>query len=49
MFVTDSEFFLTLHRTHATDLRAEAARERLARTLPRRSARGWLTRRRVRG
>ncbi|GGM61931.1 hypothetical protein GCM10011608_53830 [Micromonospora sonchi] len=46
MFVTDSEFFLSLHRTHANELRAEAARERLARTLPRRSARDWLTRRR---
>ncbi len=31
MFVTDSEFFLSLHRTHANELRAEAARERLAR------------------
>ncbi|WP_341717015.1 hypothetical protein QQG74_24155 [Micromonospora sp. FIMYZ51] len=46
MFSTDSEFYLAVHRTHAADLRAEAARERLARTLPRRSARGWLTRRR---
>ncbi|BCJ61035.1 hypothetical protein [Micromonospora endophytica] len=46
MFTTDSEFFLTVHRTHSAELRAEAARDRLARTLPQRSARGWLTRRR---
>ncbi|MFI7574071.1 hypothetical protein [Micromonospora sp. NPDC049497] len=45
MFTTDPEYLLSVHRTHASELRAEAAADRLARTLPRRSARGWLSRR----
>ncbi|MEV6814613.1 hypothetical protein [Micromonospora sp. NPDC051296] len=46
MFGNDAGFLLSVHRTHAAELRAEAARDRLARSLPRRSARGWLNRRR---
>ncbi|MEV4713336.1 hypothetical protein [Micromonospora sp. NPDC049374] len=45
MFGHDANLMLTLYRTHAAELRAEAARDRLARSLPRRSARGWLNRR----
>ncbi|MDG4796427.1 hypothetical protein [Micromonospora sp. WMMD1082] len=45
MFGNDPDLLLTLHRTHAAELRAEAARERLARSVPHRSARGWLRRR----
>ncbi|TWJ20321.1 hypothetical protein [Micromonospora endolithica] len=45
MFANDPDFLLSVHRTHAAELRAEAAVDRLARTLPRRSARGWLSRR----
>ncbi|WP_199562397.1 hypothetical protein [Micromonospora deserti] len=45
MFGNDADFILSLHRTHAAELRAEAAADRLARSLPRRSARGWLSRR----
>ncbi|MBX7265942.1 hypothetical protein KIF24_07790 [Micromonospora sp. Llam7] len=48
MFSNDANFLLAHHRTHSAELRAEAARDRLARTLPRRSARGWLSRRRER-
>ncbi|MFY1687012.1 hypothetical protein [Plantactinospora sp. WMMB782] len=39
MFSTDAHFLLTLHRTHADELRAEAASARLARSVPRRSRR----------
>ncbi|MEV4541165.1 hypothetical protein GA0070609_0931 [Micromonospora echinaurantiaca] len=45
MFGNDAEFILSLHRTHAAELRAEAAADRLARSLARRGGRGWLGRR----
>ncbi|WCN80106.1 hypothetical protein [Micromonospora sp. LH3U1] len=45
MFGNDADFLLSLHRTHAAELRAEAAAERLARSLPRPAGRGWLGRR----
>ncbi|WP_350933843.1 hypothetical protein [Micromonospora mangrovi] len=45
MFGNDAEFLLSIHRTHAAELQAEAAGERLARALPRRHPRGWLGRR----
>ncbi|MEV4201250.1 hypothetical protein [Micromonospora globbae] len=45
MFGTDPDFILSLHRAHAAELRAEAAADRLARSLPRRGARGWFGRR----
>ncbi|MDO3701700.1 hypothetical protein Q3W71_08400 [Micromonospora sp. C28SCA-DRY-2] len=45
MFGNDAEFILSLHRTHAAELRAEAAADRLARSVARRSGRGWLGRR----
>ncbi|MER7456436.1 hypothetical protein [Micromonospora sp. NPDC126480] len=45
MFVNDAEFLLSVHRTHLAELRADAAADRLARSLPHRSARGWLSRR----
>ncbi|MEO3928613.1 hypothetical protein ABGB07_32850 [Micromonosporaceae bacterium B7E4] len=35
MFSTDAHFLLTLHRTHADELRAEAASARLARSVVR--------------
>ncbi|MFG3420485.1 hypothetical protein ACIBTZ_06010 [Micromonospora sp. NPDC049460] len=44
MFGTDADFILSIHRTHAAELRADAAADRLARALPRRSTRGWLSR-----
>ncbi|MFC3500575.1 hypothetical protein ACFOOK_06275 [Micromonospora krabiensis] len=46
MFGNDAEFLLSLHRTHAAELRAEAAADRLARAVPRPAGRGWLGRRR---
>ncbi|NYH42536.1 hypothetical protein HNR22_002263 [Micromonospora jinlongensis] len=49
MFGNDVDFLLSLHRTHAAELRAEAAAERLARALPRPAGRGWLGRRRHAG
>ncbi|MEU8045924.1 hypothetical protein AB0I85_10740 [Micromonospora echinofusca] len=45
MFGNDADFILSIHRTHAAELRAEAAVDRLARALPRRGARDWLSRR----
>jgi hypothetical protein len=45
MFGNDAEFLLSLHRTHAAELRAEAAADRLARSVPRRTSRTWLGRR----
>ncbi|MEO3746057.1 hypothetical protein [Plantactinospora sp. B5E13] len=36
MFSTDPHLLLTLHHTHADDLRAEAAADRLARSVSRR-------------
>lgn len=45
MFGNDVDFLLTLHRTHAAELRAEAAAERLARSVPRRAGRTWTGRR----
>ncbi|MEU7843515.1 hypothetical protein AB0B39_21465 [Micromonospora sp. NPDC049114] len=45
MFGNDVDFLLSVHRTHAAELRAEAAAERLARSVPRRSGRAWLGRR----
>ncbi|MER7419155.1 hypothetical protein ABT346_20630 [Micromonospora peucetia] len=45
MFGTDADLILSIHRTHAAELRAEAAVDRLARALPRRTARDWLSRR----
>ncbi|MET8307541.1 MULTISPECIES: hypothetical protein [unclassified Micromonospora] len=48
MFGNDAEFLLSLHRTHAAELRAEAAAERLARSVSRPAGRSWLGRRQVR-
>ncbi|WP_433386759.1 hypothetical protein [Micromonospora sp. KLBMP9576] len=45
MFGNDADFILSIHRTHAAELRAEAAVDRLARALPRRNTRAWLSRR----
>jgi hypothetical protein len=45
MFGNDVDFLLSLHRTHAAELRAEAAAERLARAVPRRAGRTWMGRR----
>ncbi|GAA2185049.1 hypothetical protein [Micromonospora lupini] len=45
MFGNDADFLLSLHRTHAAELRAEAAADRLARSVPRRAGRTWLGRR----
>ncbi|SIN11627.1 hypothetical protein [Micromonospora cremea] len=45
MFGNDAEFLLTLHHTHAAELRAEAATERLARSVSRPAGRSWLGRR----
>ncbi|MEU6074855.1 hypothetical protein [Micromonospora sp. NPDC047074] len=45
MFGNDADFILSIHRTHAAELRAEAAVDRLARALPRRTARDWFSRR----
>ncbi|WP_405430430.1 hypothetical protein [Micromonospora sp. NBC_00617] len=44
MFGNDVDFLLSVHRTHAAELRADAAAERLARSVPR-SGRTWLGRR----
>ncbi|MET8263720.1 hypothetical protein ACWD8I_23185 [Micromonospora arida] len=49
MFGNDADFLLTLHRTHAAELRADAAADRLARSLSRPVSRGWLGRRRQAG
>ncbi|MFR9778231.1 hypothetical protein ACL02O_19530 [Micromonospora sp. MS34] len=49
MFGNDADLMLSLHRSHASELQADAARDRLARSLPRRHARGWLNRRRYAG
>ncbi|MBY8873938.1 hypothetical protein K7640_19085 [Micromonospora sp. PLK6-60] len=46
MFGNDADFLLTIHRTHASELQADAEADRLARALPRRHPRGWLGRRR---
>ncbi|MFU8873089.1 hypothetical protein [Micromonospora sp. SL4-19] len=45
MFGNDADLLLTIHRNHAAELQADAARDRLARSLPRRHPRGWLSRR----
>ncbi|MFI7156755.1 hypothetical protein [Micromonospora chalcea] len=45
MFGNDAEFILSIHRSHASELQADAAQDRLARSLPRRHPRGWLSRR----
>ncbi|GGO16702.1 hypothetical protein [Micromonospora parathelypteridis] len=45
MFGNDAEFLLTLHRTHAAELRAEVAADRLARAVSRSPGRSWLGRR----
>ncbi|MEU7609876.1 hypothetical protein [Micromonospora sp. NPDC049204] len=45
MFGNDAEFLLSLHRTHAAELRAEVDADRLARAVSRRSGRTWLGRR----
>ncbi|MCW3814221.1 hypothetical protein ONA91_07095 [Micromonospora sp. DR5-3] len=45
MFGNDAELLLTIHRSHAAELQADAARDRLARSLPRRHPRSWLSRR----
>ncbi|MET7961758.1 hypothetical protein [Micromonospora zamorensis] len=49
MFGNDADFLLSLHRTHSAELRAEAAAERLARSLPRPAGRDWLGRRKQAG
>ncbi|MGC4749494.1 hypothetical protein ACLQ28_28130 [Micromonospora sp. DT201] len=45
MFGNDSESLLSLHRTHAAELRAEVAADRLARAVSPRTGRTWLGRR----
>ncbi|MFI2712768.1 hypothetical protein ACH495_21850 [Micromonospora sp. NPDC018662] len=45
MFGNDAEFLLGIHRSHAAELQADAAHDRLARSLPRRHPHGWLGRR----
>ncbi|MEU9510182.1 hypothetical protein AB0D32_28325 [Micromonospora sp. NPDC048170] len=45
MFGTDADLILSIHRTHVAELRAEAEVDRLARALPRRTTRHWLSRR----
>ncbi|MFI7427272.1 hypothetical protein ACIBPB_09820 [Micromonospora sp. NPDC049836] len=45
MFGNDAELMLTIHRNHASELQADAARDRLARSVPRRHQRSWLGRR----
>ncbi|MGC4896840.1 hypothetical protein [Micromonospora sp. DT31] len=45
MFGTDADLMLNFHRSHAAELQADAALDRLARSLPRRHPRGWLHRR----
>ncbi|MCO1618425.1 MULTISPECIES: hypothetical protein [Micromonospora] len=45
MFGNDADFILSIHRSHASELQADAAQDRLARSLPRRHPRGWLSRR----
>ncbi|MFJ8578543.1 hypothetical protein [Micromonospora sp. NPDC093277] len=45
MFGNDADLLLAIHRSYAAELRADAARDRLARSLPRRRHRGWLGRR----
>ncbi|GAB3942004.1 hypothetical protein [Micromonospora vulcania] len=45
MFGNDADFLLSLHRSHAAELRAEAAADRLARSLTSRVSRSWLGRR----
>ncbi|MEV7326827.1 hypothetical protein [Micromonospora sp. NPDC093244] len=45
MFGNDAEFLLSLHRTHAAELRAEVAADRLARAVSQRPGRTWLGRR----
>lgn len=46
MFGNDAEFLLTIHRSQATQLQAEATADGIARALSRRRAHGWLGRRR---
>ncbi|SCG46097.1 hypothetical protein [Micromonospora humi] len=45
MFGNDAEFLLSIHRSHASELQADAANDRLARSLSRRHPHGWLSRR----
>ncbi|MEE3918000.1 hypothetical protein V2I01_03090 [Micromonospora sp. BRA006-A] len=45
MFGNDADLILSIHRSHAAELQADAAQDRLARSLPRRHPRGWLSRR----
>jgi hypothetical protein len=45
MFGTDADLLLTIHRSHASELQADAARDRLVRSLHRPHPRGWLSRR----
>ncbi|MEU4478795.1 hypothetical protein AB0F68_12125 [Micromonospora sp. NPDC023966] len=45
MFGNDADLLLSIHRSHASELQADAARDRLARSLPRRHPRSWLGRR----
>ncbi|MET8351446.1 MULTISPECIES: hypothetical protein [unclassified Micromonospora] len=45
MFGNDADFLLALHHSHAAELRAEAATERLARSMSRPGRRNWLGRR----
>ncbi|MET7710780.1 hypothetical protein [Micromonospora sp. NPDC005413] len=49
MFGNDADFLLYLHRTHAAELRAEVAAERLARSVSRGTGRTWLGRRQPAG
>ncbi|MEU4715072.1 hypothetical protein AB0F73_15625 [Micromonospora purpureochromogenes] len=45
MFGNDADFLLSIHRTHAAELQADAEAARVARSLPRRHGRSWLSRR----
>ncbi|MEU2611947.1 hypothetical protein ABZ570_10240 [Micromonospora sp. NPDC007271] len=45
MFGNDAELLLTIHRSFAAELQADAARDRLARSVGRRHPHGWLSRR----
>lgn len=45
MFGTNADLLLSIHRSHASELQADAARDRLARSLPRQHSHGWRSRR----
>ncbi|SBT48787.1 hypothetical protein [Micromonospora narathiwatensis] len=45
MFANNADLLLAIHRSYASELQADAARDRLARSLPRRQHRSWVGRR----